>query len=105
MKALVNGREAGSKEMGCALCGATWGNHHEEVEGERLFFCCDLCAAGFRRTVEEIKRRTGWDYIDEIQLVGNYHAGRTVTAISGGRSARFYVKFNEDAEIETFREE
>ncbi len=79
MKALVNGREAGSKEMGgCALCGgATWGgNHHEEVEGgERLFFCCDLCAAGFRRTVEEIKRRTGWDYIDEIQLVGNYHAG------------------------------
>ncbi len=101
MKVIVNGREAGTKESGCALCGATWGSYYEEVQGERLFFCCDLCAKGFREIVE----RAELERIDLLEISGNYSLGRHCTAREGDRVRRFYVKFNDDAEISTFKEE
>lgn len=104
MKVIVNGKEAGTKEKGCALCGATWGEYYGEVDGEELFFCCNYCYLGFKNIIDEVKRRTGWGRVDEIQLNGNYYTGRTCVAKYQGREYKFYVKFNDEAEIETFRE-
>ena len=104
MKIIVNGKEAGAKEKGCALCGATWGDYYEEVDGERLFFCCNYCALEFVNMVNEIKRRTGWGKIDELIINGNYYTGRTCVAKNGDKEFKFYVKFNEEAGIETFKE-
>ncbi|AWR95737.1 TA0938 family protein [Acidianus brierleyi] len=104
MKIQVNGSKAGDKENGCALCGATWGDYYEEIDGEKLFFCCDVCATEFKNMIEEIKRRTGWKKIDELSIEGNYYKGRNCVAKTEGREYKFYVKFGDDAEIETFKE-
>ncbi|ABW01431.1 TA0938 family protein [Caldivirga maquilingensis] len=100
----VNGRQVGTKETGCALCGATWGEYYDEVDGEKLFFCCDLCAKGFKNIINEIKRRTGWSRIDKLTMVGNYYKGRTGVAMHGNEQFKFYVKFNDDADITIFNE-
>ncbi|AAY81528.1 TA0938 family protein [Sulfolobus acidocaldarius] len=104
MKITVNGRTAGTKETGCALCGGTWGDYYEEIDGEKLFFCCDICALEFVNMLREVKKRTGWDRIDELVINGNYSSGRTCVSKRGGREYKFYVRFNEDAGVETFRE-
>lgn len=104
MRVVVNGKPAGTKETGCALCGATWGEYYTTVEGDRLFFCCDLCAKGFINIINEVKRRTGWSRVDEIEIRGNYYTGRTCTARHNGREYRFYVQFNDEAEIVNFKE-
>ncbi|ACR43194.1 TA0938 family protein [Saccharolobus islandicus] len=104
MKIVVNGKEAGTKENGCALCGGTWGDYYEGIEGEKLFFCCDMCALEFVNMVNEVKKRTNWSRIDELIINGNYYTGRTCSAKNGNREYKFYVKFNDDAGIETFKE-
>lgn len=104
MKIIVNGEEAGTKETGCALCGGKWGDYYEEVDGERLFFCCEYCAREFVNMVNEVKKRTGWDKIDELKINGNYYTGRTCVATRRGEEYRFYVKFGEEGEIELFKE-
>ncbi|MCG3109318.1 hypothetical protein L3N51_01608 [Metallosphaera sp. J1] len=103
MRIVVNGEEAGTKEKGCALCGATWGGWYEEVEGERLFFCCDVCAREFVNMLNKVKQTTGWDRVDELVIDGDYYRGRNCEARHGERSLSFYVKFGEDAEVTTFR--
>ena len=67
------------KEKGCVICGATWGDYWEEVEGQRLFFCCDICAREFTNMVRTVKERTGWTTIDEIKTEGDYR-GRVCRA-------------------------
>ncbi|MEM0165662.1 MAG: TA0938 family protein [Saccharolobus sp.] len=104
MKIIVNGKEAGSKEKGCALCGATWGEYYGEIDGEKLFFCCDYCYMEFANMINEVKKRNNWDKVDEIEINGNYYAGRTCIAKHEGKSYKFYVKFNDEAGIETFKE-
>ncbi|BFH73013.1 TA0938 family protein [Sulfurisphaera javensis] len=104
MKIIVNGKEAGSKETGCALCGATWGEYYEEIEGQRLFFCCDFCALEFKNMINEVKKRTCWERIDELTINGNYYTGRTCIAKHNEKEYKFYVKFNEEGEIGTFKE-
>jgi hypothetical protein len=37
------------------------GDYWEEIEGQRMFFCCDICAIEFRNMIDEIKKRTGWE--------------------------------------------
>jgi len=46
MKIEVNGNRAGDKDSGCALCGATWGNYYEEIDGEKLFFAAKCVLQG-----------------------------------------------------------
>jgi len=104
MKIIVNGKEGGTKEKGCALCGATWGEYYEDVDGQKLFFCCDICALEFTNMVGEVKRRNNWNRIDELVINGNYYIGRTCTAKYQEKEYRFYVKFNENGGIETFKE-
>ena len=87
---------------GCVICGATWGDYWEEVEGQRMFFCCDICATEFKKMVEEVKNRTRWKTIDEIKMKGDYR-GRECVAISGESKYPFFVRFNSKGEVETFQ--
>ncbi len=88
---------------GCAICQSTWGNYWAEVDGQRMFFCCDICEVEFRNMLEEVKRRTGWRVIDEIEIVGDTR-GRECTATSTGKMYRFQVRFNSRGEVDNFSE-
>ncbi|MCY0858823.1 MAG: TA0938 family protein [Sulfolobaceae archaeon] len=103
MKIVVNGKPAGTKETGCAICGATWGEYYAEVDGEKLFFCCDICAAEFINMINEVKKRAGWERVDEIEINGNYYAGRTCVAKHEGKEFKFYIRFGDEGEITTFK--
>lgn len=104
MKIIVNDKEAGTKETGCALCGATWGEYYEEIDGQKLFFCCDICALEFKNMINEIKKRTGLSKINELVIKGNYYTGRTCTVKNENKEYKFYVKFGSKGEITTFKE-
>ena len=86
---------------GCAICDSTWGNVWEEVEGQRMFFCCDLCHLQFRGLLERIKRDTGWNRIDALEVAGD-RRGRTGVATSGRQVARFTFAFNSEGALRRF---
>lgn len=86
---------------GCAICDSTWGDVWEEVEGQRLFFCCDLCATQFRDLVDRIKAVTGWDHLDSLDIAGN-RRGRTCQARSGPAEGRFGFAFNSEGRLRRF---
>ncbi len=88
---------------GCAICQSTWGNYWAEVEGQRMFFCCQLCEVEFKNMLEEIKRRTGWKTIDEIKITGGTR-GRECMAISTDNTYQFQVRFNSRGEVDNFSE-
>lgn len=104
MKVIVNGNESGTKEKGCALCGGKWGDYYEEVDGERFFFCCEYCAKEFINMINEVKKRTGWEKIEELRIKGNYYTGRTCSALKENKEYKFYVKFGDNGDIEVFKE-
>ena len=89
---------------GCAICQSTWGNYWAEVEEQRMFFCCEICEVEFRNMVEEIKRRTGWKAIDEIEITGGTR-GRECTALLNGKAYHFQVRFNSRGEVDKFLEQ
>lgn len=89
---------------GCAICDSSWGNLWEEVEGTRLFFCCDVCSTQFRNLVSRIKAETGWDAIDSISVAGD-RRGRTCQATRGAESYMCRVGFNAQGAIRTFSTE
>lgn len=91
-------------EKGCAICEATWGDYWEEIDGQRMFFCCDVCAAEFKNMVNEVKIRTGWKTLDEIKMNGNYR-GRDCTALCAGKEFGFFVRFDSKGRIDTFKEQ
>lgn len=86
---------------GCAICDSTWGDLWEEVDGERLFFCCDLCVTQFRGLVDRIKTVNGWDHIDTLEIAGD-RRGRTCRARSGPAEARFGFAFNSEGRLRRF---
>ena len=86
---------------GCAICGATWGDYWEDVEGQRMFFCCEVCAAQFKSLVSRIKESTGWKSIDGISIQGDFR-GRVVTAGSKNDSQKFYVAFDSKGAVRNF---
>jgi len=86
---------------GCAICNSTWGNVWAEVEGERLFFCCDLCVVQYRALIDRIKQDTGWHQIDSIEIVGD-RRGRTCEVASGTERARFVFAFNTEGQVLRF---
>lgn len=104
MKIIVNGKIAGTKETGCALCGGKWGNYYGKINGEDLFFCCDICAAEFKNMLQELINRTGWKKVNEISIEGNYYTGRKCIAKENDKEYKFYVRFGENAEVTTFKE-
>lgn len=88
---------------GCALCDATWGEYWREIEGQNMFFCCNICADAYENMVKEVRKRTGWKIIDYIELSGNYRLGRTCSATSGKDIYRYFFR-HENGEITEFEE-
>jgi len=89
-------------EQGCALCEATWGDYWEEVEGQRMFFCCDICATEFKDMIREVKSHTGWGSVDELKMRGDYR-GRDCTALSGDKKYDFLVRFDSKGQVQDFK--
>ncbi len=88
---------------GCALCGSTWGSVWEEVEGDRLFFCCSLCGLQFRNLVARIESTRQWDRVDSLEIAGD-RMGRLVTAARGSEIVRYRVAFNPQGLLRQFQE-
>ncbi len=88
---------------GCVICGATWGNYWREIEGQRMFFCCEICAVEFQNMIDEVKRRTGWKSVEEIKIEGDQR-GRNCAAISGSKRYPFFIRFNSEGQIQAFSE-
>ena len=86
---------------GCAICDSTWGDVWAEVDGERIFFCCELCVVQFRGLVDRIKRETGWPRIDALEIAGG-RRGRTCRATAGAATFGCRVAFNAQGEIRSF---
>ncbi|OWP56056.1 MAG: hypothetical protein B2I17_08790 [Thermoplasmatales archaeon B_DKE] len=95
--------ETNNKE-GCGLCNATWGEYYREIDGDRMFFCCSVCADIFENMVAEVKNRTGWKSIDYVELIGNYSAGRNCTARSGKSTFKYYFRTYSDGRMMKFEE-
>ncbi len=92
------------REDGCVICGSTWGDYWREVDGQKMFFCCSVCADEFSAVVERVKKETGWQSIDEVEMPGGFR-GRTCVATRGSDSYRFFVSFNEDGSVRNFIEQ
>ncbi len=86
---------------GCAICDSTWGDLWEEVDGERMFFCCSICATQFRQLVDRVKKETGWPRIEAVEISGD-RRGRTCVAQTGGDTFRVRVAFNPEGELLRF---
>jgi hypothetical protein len=87
---------------GCAICNSTWGNLWEEVDGERLFFCCEICSVQYRGLLDRIKQNTGWGQMDSIVIAGD-RRGRTCEVMAGEERARFSFSFNSDGNVLRFQ--
>ncbi|MGA8603665.1 MAG: TA0938 family protein [Thermoplasmata archaeon] len=88
---------------GCAICNSTWGSVWTEVEGERLFFCCEICVVQYRSLLERVKHATGWSQIDAIDISGD-RRGRACEVTSGPARARFLFAFNSEGKILRFQQ-
>lgn len=87
---------------GCALCNATWGQYWREIDGENMFFCCNICADIFEEMVRRVKENTGWGKIDYIELIGNYSKGRNCTARRGDEEFKYYFRTYSDGKFISF---
>jgi hypothetical protein len=90
-----------SNYAGCAICDSTWGDRWADVEGERLFFCCDVCERQFRELVARIEAETGWGRIDAVEISGD-RRGRTCRASKAGENFECVVAFNAEGAIREF---
>ncbi|MDH2900659.1 MAG: TA0938 family protein [archaeon] len=86
----------------CAICGSTWGNYWKDVQGENLFFCCQLCYLEFQNMIDEVKKRTSWPLIDEFIIKGDYR-GRAVTAKYKNDSFDFLITFGSTGLVRDFK--
>lgn len=86
---------------GCPLCGSTWGNHWQDVDGASTFFCCELCAREWLAIRAEVARRTGWDGIDRLSVEGN-RWGRTGRAVHGDAAYEFSFAFTPEGRLRRF---
>lgn len=87
---------------GCGLCNATWGEYYRDIDGDRMFFCCNICADIFETMVEKVKKATGWKSIDYVELVGNYSSGRECVAKSRDEEFKYYFRTYGDRTFITF---
>jgi hypothetical protein len=88
---------------GCALCDATWGEYWREIEGQNMFFCCNICADAYENMVREVKKRTGWNTIDSISISGNGRIGRDCVATGEGKEYRYFFK-HDNGNLTVFEE-
>lgn len=86
---------------GCPICGSTWGDHWEEVDGTRTFFCCSICARQYLGLRERIRLSTGWPRLDRLVIEGD-RRGRLCEATFGAQRFRCRVAFDPSGEIRLF---
>jgi hypothetical protein len=86
---------------GCAICDSTWGNLWEEVDGQRLFFCCSICVVQFRALLRRMKDEHGWPHLDALEIQGD-RRGLECIGRWGSESLRVHVTFNPEGEILKF---
>ena len=87
---------------GCVLCGSTWGDYWEEIDGTREFFCCELCARQLKSLIQGIEMATGWPRLEALAIEGD-RRGRIARATRGDASATFQFVFGEDGEVRRLR--
>ncbi|HYK93021.1 MAG TPA: TA0938 family protein [Thermoplasmata archaeon] len=87
---------------GCVLCGSTWGDYWEEVDGERCFFCCEVCARQLTNLVAAVVAATGWDRLDSLAIEGD-RRGRRATVTRHDRKAVYSFVFGDDATVRRLR--
>jgi YHS domain-containing protein len=85
----------------CAICGSTWGSYWKDVQGENLFFCCQLCYVEFQNMIEEVKKRTTWPLVDEVEIKGDYR-GRAVRARYQENTFNFIISFGTMGQVREF---
>lgn len=86
---------------GCPLCGSTWGNHWQEIDGRPTFFCCELCGREWVAVLHEVTRRTGWPRCDQVTVHGN-RWGRTGEARHGDARFEFRFAFTPEGHLRQF---
>lgn len=72
------------------------------MDGERLFFCCDLCVVQYRGLIDRIRAETTWSRIDSIEIAGDRRS-RVCDVTSGEAQARFLFAFNSDGALLRFQ--
>lgn len=87
---------------GCVLCGSTWGDYWEEVDGEKRFFCCDLCARQLKNLISSLLGATGWDRLDSLEIEGD-RRGRVARASRGDSTAAYSFVFDDSAQVRRLR--
>jgi acetyl esterase len=86
---------------GCPLCGSTWGDWWQEVQGASEFFCCSMCADQWLTMIDRVKAGAGWPRVDRIEVQGN-RWGRTCDAQYGEESYRFFIAFTPEGVLRRF---
>jgi acetyl esterase/lipase len=86
---------------GCPLCGSTWGDWWQKVQGSRQFFCCKMCADQWVTMIDRVKAGAGWPRVDSINVEGN-RWGRTCEAHYGEETFRFFVVFTPEGDLRRF---
>ena len=89
-----------SQQAACVLCGATWGDWWEEIEGKKQFFCCEVCARQYRNIIGQAKKKKGWASVDKLEMDGDYR-GRICRVSHGSESTRFLINFLENGDVRT----
>ncbi len=90
------------RDDGCVLCGSTWGDYWEEVDGVRCFFCCETCARQLKNVIEAVRAATGWDRLDSLFFEGD-RRGRVARVTHGSEAAAVQFVFDPEARVRGLR--
>jgi hypothetical protein len=92
MRVLINGNEVGTEESGCAycgfpidslrvitvsgkfvcaICGSEWRSINIEVNGRKLFFCCEAHARLFMRLLNEVNRFVNIKLVNKLSITND----------------------------------
>jgi hypothetical protein len=55
-------------EVGCRLCGASWGEYRTSIYGKEEVFCCDACARFYGLAIHEAEKVFRWEKVDRLFL-------------------------------------
>lgn len=68
-----------------------------------MFFCCNICADAYENMIGEVKKKTGWEELDYVEITGNYRLGRTCRATKGDSEYKYFFR-HENGNITQFEE-
>jgi hypothetical protein len=92
------------REDGCVLCGSTWGNFWAEIDSERRFFCCELCAVQMLSLIAGLRRELGASTVRGLVIDGD-RRGRTASVEHDGGVSRYQFVFDSEGQVHRLRRE